>query len=250
MIGRHYPVDLGINADAKTVMVQLSSVAATSPIPRRLAEARQKRLVDLQGSKKQWQLEVMQVQQSGSSLINPRSLMKTMREVLPNDTQIVAGAGNPGIWSNLLEIRETGSYMKPVGFGNMGFALPAAVAVKLAHPDKLVACIIGDGSLGMCISEIETAVREKAPVIIVVMNNLSYGNIKQEQLVHYGPRYIGVDFTDIDYSLIAKGFGAEGHRVADPSELSAALQTAVASESTYLLDVRIDPDENVWNDPF
>lgn len=250
MIGRHYPVALGINADAKRAMAQLSSVAVTSPIPQKLAKARQKRLTDLQGTKKQWRSEVMQVQEAGRSLINPRFLMKTMREVLPDDTQIVAGAGNPGIWSNLLEIREPGSYMKPVGFGNMGFALPAAVAVKLAHPNKLVACIIGDGSLGMCISEIETAVREKAPVIIVVMNNLSYGNIKQEQFMHYGPRYIGVDFTDIDYSRIAEGFGAKGHRVTDPSELSRALQTAVASQSTYLLDVRIDPDENVWNDPF
>ena len=110
--------------------------------------------------------------------------------------------------------------------------------------------VIGDGSLGMCISEIETAVRENAPVVIVLMNNFGYGNIKQEQLVFFGPRYIGVDFSDIQFVDIAKGFGADGERVENPGDLPAALKRGLDSGKTYFLDVLIDPDENVWTEQF
>jgi acetolactate synthase-1/2/3 large subunit len=176
--------------------------------------------------------------------------MRVLNEVLPEDTTIVAGAGNPGIWTHLLEIPRTGHYIKPVGFGNMGFALPAAIAAKLVRPTQPVVSIIGDGSLGMCLAEIETAVREKTPVVIIVMNNLSYGNIKQEQLTHFGPRYIGVDFTDIRYVEVARGLGADGERVEDPVRLPGALRHAISTGRTWLLDVMVDPDENVWTQPF
>jgi len=177
-------------------------------------------------------------------------LMRALREALPRDAVLVAGAGNPGIWSHLYDVYEPGSYMKPVGFGNMGFALPAAIGAKLASPDRLVACLIGDGSLGMCLSEIETALREQAPVLIVVMDNFGYGNIKQEQQTHFRGRTLGVDFGDIDFPAIARGFGADGRRVEQPGELPQALEDAVARGGTYLLDVVIDPADNVWNEPF
>jgi acetolactate synthase-1/2/3 large subunit len=249
IIGRHYPIRVGINGDAKSVLTQLLNTLKSNPLSKELIENRHRRIVSLMQWKDDWKKEVFPVEHGNATPIKPQFLMKTLREVLPADAIFVAGAGNPGIWSNLLDIYEVGTYMKPVGFGNMGFALPAAIATKLVHPERPVVCIIGDGSLGMCISEIETAVRENAPVVIVVMNNLSYGNIKQEQLVHYGPRYIGVDFTDSKYSMIARGFGAEGSRINHPSNLAAELRTALASEKTFLLDVLIDPDENVWLDP-
>ena len=101
---------------------------------------------------------------------------------------VVADAGNPGIWSHLLPIGYRARTIKPVGFGNMGFGLPAAIAAKLARPGgaSLRRLLVGDGSLGMSLAEIETAVRETTPVAIVVLNDCSYGNIKQEQLHHFG----------------------------------------------------------------
>jgi acetolactate synthase-1/2/3 large subunit len=88
-------------------------------------------------------------------------------------------------------------------------------------------------------------------VAIVVMNNRSYGNIKQEQLYKFDkPRYIGVDFLDVDYAEVAKTLLADGERVSDPADLPDALGRALASEKPYLVDVLIDPEPNVWFKPF
>ncbi len=248
IIGRHYPFAVGITGDAGAAAEQLSAAVST-PDPS-LDQARRSRIARLQEEKSVWKSEIFPPELSQAEPIKPQYLMQALREALPRDGIVVGGAGNPGIWTNLLEIYEPRSYMKPVGFGNMGFALPAAIGAKLARPNRTVACVIGDGSLGMCISEIETAVREQAPVVIVLMDNFSYGNIKQEQLTYFGGRYLGVDFNDIDFPKIAQGFGAQGRRVTKPADLPAALQEAVDSGVTYLLDVVIDPTDNVWTEPF
>ena len=252
MIGRHYPFAVGIPGDARAVAEQLSAAVSAPPasLDAALDQTRRSRIARLQDEKCAWQNEIFAPEMSQAEPIKPQYLMQALRKALPRDGIVVGGAGNPGIWTNLLEIYEPRTYMKPVGFGNMGFALPAAIGAKLARPDRTVACVIGDGSLGMCISEIETAVREQAPVVIVLMDNFGYGNIKQEQLTYFGGRYLGVDFSDIDFAKIAQGFGAQGRRVTNPAELPAALKEAVDSGVTYLLDVVIDPTDNVWTEPF
>ena len=165
------------------------------------------------------------------------------------NTIVVADAGNPGIWTHLLELPSKRSYMKPVGFGNMAFGLPAAIAAQLARPDHRVLLFVGDGSLGMSLAEIGTAVRERTAIAIVVMNDCGYGNIKQEELHYFGPRYIGVDFTDVRYADVATAMGAAGERVTQPRDLQAALARALASDVPYLVDVMIDPAQNVWDEP-
>jgi acetolactate synthase-1/2/3 large subunit len=248
MIGRHYPFAVGINGDAGAVARQLTS--AVSKADAVLEQTRRSRITQLRKKQDDWKSEIFPPELSTTEPIKPQYLMQALRQGLPRDAIIVGGAGNPGIWTNLLEVYEPRTYMKPVGFGNMGFALPAAIGAKLARPDRTVACVIGDGSLGMCISEIETAVRERAPVVIILMDNFGYGNIKQEQLTYFGGRYLGVDFSDIDFPKIARGFGAQGRRVENPTELPTALKEAVDSNVTYLLDVVIDPSDNVWTEPF
>jgi acetolactate synthase-1/2/3 large subunit len=250
MIGRHYPIKEGLVGDAKqTILRVLESIQKTN-IKEEAKSIREKRIDKIKQWQKDWKKELFQHKDIEKLPIKPQLLVRTINETIPNNSLIVGGAGNPGIWTNLLEIREPYSYVKPVGFGNMAFALPAAIGAKIAYPEKPVICIIGDGALGMCISELETSVREETPVIVIVMNNFSYGNIKQEQLSHYGPRYIGVDFIDTDYSAIAKGFLADGSRIKTLEELREGIKNALNSEKTYLLDVLIDPDESVWTDPF
>ena len=250
MIGRHYPFSVGIIGDAKLTVAEVLSLVHSTAVPDSMTAKREQRIATLSSEREVWKQKIFKAEYQSAVPIKPQFLMRALRDSLPRNAMIVGGAGNPGIWTHLMDIYETGSYMKPVGFGNMGFALPGAIAAKLAYPDRCSVCIIGDGSLGMCISEIETAVREKAPVIIVVMNNASYGNIKQEQLTYFGPRYLGVDFTDIQYAQIAKGFGGNGARVEAPGEIAPSVARAAASNETYLLDVIIDPEDNVWTDPF
>ena len=139
--------------------------------------------------------------------------------------------------------------LKPVGFGNMGFALPAAIAAQLLDRDRPVVALIGDGSLGMSMGELETVLRERLPVCIVIMNDLGYGNIRQEELHYYGDRVIGVDFVDVDYAAIARGFGMAAHRAETGADLSAAMRTILASGAPGLVDARIDPGISVWTHP-
>lgn len=249
-VGRHYPFQVGIVGDARSVLTELADAVEVNSATPAVREHRRARIAELTDAHQAWKRRIFKSEYRTAVPVKPQFCMEVLREELPRDAVVVGGAGNPGIWTHLVEIYEPRTYMKPVGFGNMGFALGAAIGARLARPDRCVVCVIGDGSLGMCVTEIETAVREEAPVVILVMNNLAYGNIKQEQLTHFGPRYIGVDFTDIRFVELARGLGADGERVEKSTDLAAALRRAVDSGKTYLLDVLIDPDENVWTDPF
>ena len=233
--------------DARAVMGQLRD--ALSDLPDHYAPARRDWLAQAEKARQEWSARMAEVANPEAIPIKPQYLMREVASLIDDSLVVVADAGNPGIWSHLLPIRRPRSYMKPVGFGNMGFGLPAAIAAKLARPEERVLLLVGDGSLGMSLAEIETAVRETTPVAIVVLNDCSYGNIKQEQLHHFGPRYIGVDFSDVDYATVARSMGADGERIVRPGDLPGALRRALDADLPYLVDVMIDPAENVWEDP-
>jgi acetolactate synthase-1/2/3 large subunit len=248
MIGRHYPVAASVVGDAKHAVEAMVALAT----PARIGAGASQRaawLRELNDFRGKWAKELAPVIDGDSAPIAPQRVMRDAGRLIDANTIVVADAGNPGIWTHLLELPSKRSYMKPVGFGNMAFGLPAAIAAKLARPDHRVLLFVGDGSLGMSLAEIETAVRERAAVAIVVMNDCGYGNIKQEELHYFGPRYIGVDFTDVRYADVAKAMGAAGERVTQPRDLQAALARALASDVPYLVDVMIDPAQNVWDEP-
>jgi len=248
VIGRHYPNTLGVWGDAKE---SLNYILRNCSVPDDVMEDRKKWLEQLKERRTVWYQQYVDVPGYADKVpVKPQALIKAIGDHAPEGTIYCIDAGNPGIWSHILKIRESNIYMKPVGFGNMAFSLPAAIAAKLTHPERPVLCLVGDGSLGMSLAEIETAVRCKTPIVIVVMNDLAYGNIKQEQLRDFGPRYIGVDFCDIRYDIVAKGCGAEGERVYNIPAFLEALKRGLKSDKPYLIDVLIDPDESVWTKPF
>jgi acetolactate synthase-1/2/3 large subunit len=178
--------------------------------------------------------------------------MKQLAATAPDDAIFSVDAGNPGIWSHLLPVAHPRSYMKPVDFGQMGFALPAAIAAKLVHPERPVVVIVGDGSLGMCVAEIETAVRKRLGLTIVVLNDSAYNNIRQEQLFLTGkPRHIAVDFGDVNYAQVAEGFGAWGRRALGVAQVRSALDGALQqTDRPALVDVVLAPGPSVWDHPF
>jgi acetolactate synthase-1/2/3 large subunit len=182
--------------------------------------------------------------------MSPAALIKALRQETPDEGILVVDAGNPGVWSHLWRVRRSARYLKPVGFGNMGFALPAAMAAALVDPQRPVVALIGDGSLGMTMGDLETVVRQRLPICIVVMNDLGYGNIRQEELVHYGDRVIGVDFVDVDYATIGRGFGIASRRADSAADLASAMKAILASGAPGLVDARIDPAVNAWTHPF
>jgi acetolactate synthase-1/2/3 large subunit len=123
----------------------------------------------------------------------------------------------------------------------MGYGVPAAVAAKLAAPDRCVVAVAGDGGFLMTGQEIETAVRCGTPILVVVFRNGMHGTIAMHQAQEMG-RTAGVEIGEVDLAGYARSLGAEGYTVRDPEDLAPTLEEALASESVALVDVVTDAD--------
>ena len=247
-IGRYYGSrTLGLLGDAAAVTEQLTA-AVDGGADRAASTARKRRLADLRAEREAWRARRAN-EPVNSAAIHPSRFVEALRSAAPDDTVLVVDAGNPGVWTHTWEVREAGEYLKPVGFGNMGFALPAAIGAKVVRPAAPVIAVIGDGSMAMTVGDLETLVREALPVCVVVMNDSGYGNIRQEQLMKYGDRTIGVDFADVDFATVARGFGVAGRRVSTDTDLVAAVREVLGSGRPGLVDAVIDPAISVWTYP-
>jgi acetolactate synthase I/II/III large subunit len=251
IVGRYYSErTTGVCADAGAAMGALVQALADGAPDAESAATRAERLEAFGRARADWWETVERDTVSKAGTVSPPAVMRVVRDVVPDEAIAVVDAGNPGVWSYLWEVRAPGTYIKPVGFGNMGFAVPAAIGAHAARPDAPIVVFVGDGSLGMSLAELETLVREQVPVVVVVLNDSGYGNIRQEQRVHYGEdRTIGVDFGDVDFATVARGCGAPGERVRDAHALAEAVRRGVEADGPYLVDVIIDPDVNAWTFP-
>jgi acetolactate synthase-1/2/3 large subunit len=247
VLGRHYPFEIGIVADARRTLEALTAEAAARRPAHERWEPWRSTLARWQA---EWRAALYRPEWDDQAPIKPQTIMRALSDVLTADTTLCADASNPGIWSLMLDVPAGLRYMRPVNFGNMGFAVPAAIGAALAEPARRTIALLGDGSLGMSLGELETAVRTGIRLAIVLMNNQVLGNIRQEQLYKFKePRYIGVEFGPVDFAAVMRACGGAGERVEHPRELPAALRRAVSSPIPYLLDIGTDPDESVWTHP-
>ena len=173
--------------------------------------------------------------------IDPARVVGAMREALPEDALLTNDAGNFSIF-----IHRYWRYNHPrtqlaSTNGAMGYGVPAAVAAKLAAPDRTVVACCGDGGFLMTGHEVETAVRYGAAITVIVFRNGLHGTIAMHQKRELG-RTAGVAIGEVDLAGYARSLGAEGHTVRDPDALAPALEAALASETVTLLDVVTDPD--------
>jgi len=122
----------------------------------------------------------------------------------------------------------------------MGFALPGALAAKIAYPDRQVFCITGDGGFGMAMADFLTAVKYDLPMVVVILNNHQLGMIQVEQMMENYQNY-GTDLHNPDFSRFAEACGGAGFRVQDPHELKDTLLQAVKSRLPAIVDVETDP---------
>jgi acetolactate synthase-1/2/3 large subunit len=129
----------------------------------------------------------------------------------------------------------------------MGYGFPAAIGAQFAFPDKLVIDIAGDGSIQMNIQEMATAVWNGLPVKIVILNNGYLGMVRQWQELFYKKRYSATVFeVQPDFVKLAEAYGAEGYRIKSPDEVVPILTEAFASPKTAIIDIPIEPEENVY----
>jgi len=168
-------------------------------------------------------------------------VMTWLRERLPDDAIVTSDAGNFSGWPNrFLQYRRPGRQLGPTS-GAMGYGVPAAVAAKLACPERRVVGVCGDGGFLMTGQEVETAVRLRLPITILVMRNGLYGTIAMHQLRAFG-RTSGVDIGTVDLASFARSLGATGYRAATTADLTAALIEAEDCAGPVVIDVLVDPD--------
>lgn len=129
----------------------------------------------------------------------------------------------------------------------MGYGLGAAIGAQIANPDRQVINIAGDGCFRMNMNEIATAVREKLPLIEIIVNNHVLGMVRQWQDLFYGKRYSATVLDDgVDFVKLAEAMGATGYRATTREEFNEALQMALTSKTPVVIDCIIDCDDKVW----
>jgi acetolactate synthase-1/2/3 large subunit len=142
-----------------------------------------------------------------------------------------------------LRARRAGQrFISPRGLAGLGWGLPLALGAKAARPDRPVVCIAGDGGFGHVWAELETAVRERLAITIIVLNNSILGFQKHAELYNFGAHTSAIGFQPVDHAAIARAVGATGIRIEDAADIGPALEKALAAESVTLLDVMTDPD--------
>ncbi len=163
-----------------------------------------------------------------------------LRERLPDDAVLTNGAGNFSVWAHrFYEFRRYRTQLAPTS-GAMGYGLPAAVAAKLLHPDRIVVAFAGDGDFLMTGQELATAVQHDAAVIVLVVDNGMYGTIRMWQERQYPGRVSGTDLQNPDFAALARAYGAHGERVERTDEFAPAFERALAAGGPALLHLVVD----------
>lgn len=165
-----------------------------------------------------------------------------LRSILPDDVIVTNGAGNFAYWPNKAMKYGSQSRLLAPQSGAMGYGVPAAIAAKIAHPDRRVVCFAGDGDFQMNLQELATASQYKAAPIILILNNGIYGTIRAHQERNYPSRVSGTDMVSPDFSLIARAYGFLGERVEATADFPAAFARAMASPTGAVLDLNISPE--------
>jgi acetolactate synthase-1/2/3 large subunit len=235
VMGTNYRPDAAIVGDAKLCLTALIAAVA-----KKEASGAQQ-LVST--ARKEKYLAFNELAKSNEMPIRPERIVDELQKVLPEDAVIVADPGTAcPYFSAYYEIRDTGrTFISNRAHGALGFALPAVVGAYYGRSGSKCVAIMGDGSFGMSVGELETIKRLDIPVTMVVISNSVFGWIKAGQRSGYEGRYFSVDFTRTDHAAVAEAYGIKTWTVRDPAELGPALKAAVESAKPTLVDVITQP---------
>lgn len=150
------------------------------------------------------------------------------------------------ITSRYYRFKSGGHYITSGGLGTMGFGLPASIGAKLAQPEKEVLCIVGDGGIQMTIQELGTIMQYKVGVKIMVLNNNFLGMVRQWQQLFFDRRYSFTEMHNPDFVTIARGYGIKSKKISERHELPGAMEEFLRSKESFLLEVVVENEENVF----
>jgi thiamine pyrophosphate-dependent acetolactate synthase large subunit-like protein len=234
MIGRVYPVAIGLAGDARVtleaLLARLPDETTTDPTWRACLRAEH---VDYVAS-----LAQLGADDGDAEVMHPAQLAAALGRALPDGALVVYDGAHTSFWSNdLTPVTEPRTRFHDPGSGHLGFGVPYAHALALIKPDRPVLNITGDGAFGFTVAELDTAVRLGLRVVHVIHDNQSWG------VIAAGQRRLGFELgTELggtDYAAIARGFGAHGERITTPAEVAPALARALAHDGPAVIDARV-----------
>ncbi len=251
MIGKNTRCDLAIVADAREALKALNEELRTTPVF----------LSDptwLDGISKNYSAYRSAVEATanakvvgGTTVLNEAAVARALADCIPEDAIVAVDGGQMMQWtSTFVTVDDPRSILFNPGMGHLGAGLPFANAAKLAHPDRPVVCITGDGAFGCTVQELETAARYGLETITIVCNDSHWGMYRPfAEAVFQNPDF-GVKLTDVDFAKVAEGFGCYGEKVATLEDLPSAFARAQNAGRPAVLDIEVEftphPMDYVW----
>ncbi|OJB18939.1 acetolactate synthase, large subunit, biosynthetic type, partial [Burkholderia ubonensis] len=243
-ISKRVKVDIPIVGDVKEVLKELIEQLQTAehgPDTEALAQWWK----DIEG----WRAKDCLKYDRESEIIKPQYVVEKAWELTDGNAFVCSDVGQHQMWAaQFYRFNKPRRWINSGGLGTMGFGLPAAMGVKMAHPDDDVLCITGEGSIQMCIQELSTCLQYDTPVKIISLNNRYLGMVRQWQQIEYSKRY-SHSYMDAlpDFVKLAEAYGHVGMRIERTADVEPALKEALRlKDRTVFLDFQTDPTENVW----
>jgi len=229
-LGRNYPTEIAIQADAKTALRAIIDRVNALP-PKKTAD----RAEQIQRAKQAWQSELDEtMSQQG---LTYATVLRALNEQLKGN-EILTTSGMTG--DTLRNIDSTTPIIHAGEFRAIGTALATAYGVKIGRPDARVICVTGDGSFMMEQQELATARYHNIPVMVLILRNNAYGGMKRDQQKNYGGRIIGTELFIPDLAKLAALYGAKGYSVTKKEELTPVFKDALAKDEFVVVDVKLD----------
>ena len=175
--------------------------------------------------------------------ITPEAVVAALQHVAPKDAIIVADPGTPcPYFSGYFEFTGVGRrFITNRAHGALGYALAASIGANLGRPDRKTIAVMGDGSFGFAVGELETVVRLRLPITFIVLANDVFGWIKAGQKAGFSKRYFSVDFSHTEHAKVAAAYGLGAHRVDDPTRLRSVLRQAIDHDGPSLVEIIVQP---------
>ncbi len=233
-IGKNIKVDVPIVGDVKNILRDI--------LPQLKKKDRTRWLEQIQEWKNEYPLTY-----SKEGKFKPQAVIEKISDYTKGEVVVATDVGQHQMWvAQFFKFKHPSSLISSGGLGTMGFGLPAAIGAQIGLPDKQVILITGDGSLQMTMQELATAVDQKLPLKIFVINNHALGMVRQLQEFYCEGRYMAVHFDFVpDFAMLAKAYGMEGYTITDEEEFERLLPEIMDSRKAVIVNCIVDPDENV-----
>ena len=234
VIGANYKTHIFLIADAKLTLIELNKKI------KKLNFEGNKIVKEV---KKKKFKEFNKLCNEDKGLIKPERIVKELNDALPEDTYIVLDPGTPcPYFAAYYNFSKAGRYfLSNRAHGALGYSLSASIGVQIGQPKNRVVAVMGDGSFGFTVGELETATRLNLPIIFIVISNSVYGWIKAGQKSSFDKRYYSVDFTRTDHAKVASAYGLKTWTVKKPKDLKKIISQALKQKGPCLIDIISQP---------